>query len=612
MENTRTALVHLASGIGNIVLATPLLVALGELGLTIDVALDADYRQTATLLQPWSLIRRICKFPVDAGADCDLIIPAIPPFYWPRFAAAYRKKKNVVARPPDSLFYNNEQSYYLAFARSLGYPDQQKPLCRLPIAPVLRFGVGSQTLVIAPGSKTGEMASKRWPWFAHLAERFEDVAIVGTEEDAAAFGGKPWNFPPHARSLLGVLNLRETAELLASAGAVVANDSGLAHVAAAVGTPTLILFGPTPDQTLGQFPPNVRILRRPFKCAPCWHGQRLAACHSRVDCLLSLEAGEVESAARQLLGHAIRKDVEPANAPAILASRPPEMLRPDALTEHCQAVSQGPLVTCIMPTAGRRRLVAQSARYFLRQDYANRELLILDDGAHADAAGVPSDPRIRYVRLEGPRTLGAKRNLACEMASGEFIAHWDDDDWSSPHRLSLQMRALTENPSIGLCGLASIYFFDPLRQRAWIYQHPSGQRSWVAGGTMCYRKDFWSHIRFPDVSEGEDTRFAWADRASRILPLNDPSIYVATVHPRNTSPKHISDSRWHSCSVDSIRELLGEDWPFYMNWASLGVEEATNGSPGNGSFSGSGVHELSQKNLTDPIPSNASRGVATC
>ena len=52
-------LVHLASGIGNIVLATPLLVALAELGFTIDVDLDADYPQTADLLEPWSIIRRV-------------------------------------------------------------------------------------------------------------------------------------------------------------------------------------------------------------------------------------------------------------------------------------------------------------------------------------------------------------------------------------------------------------------------------------------------------------------------------------------------------------------------------------------------------------------------
>src|SRR5206468_4454091 len=54
-----TALVHLASGVGNIVLATPLLVALDEMGLTVDVWLDADYPETADLLRPWSVVRHV-------------------------------------------------------------------------------------------------------------------------------------------------------------------------------------------------------------------------------------------------------------------------------------------------------------------------------------------------------------------------------------------------------------------------------------------------------------------------------------------------------------------------------------------------------------------------
>lgn len=114
---------------------------------------------------------------------------------------------------------------------------------------------------------------------------------------------------------------------------------------------------------------------------------------------------------------------------------------------------------------------------------------------------------------------------------------------------------------------------------------------------MCYRKDFWKRIRFPAVAEGEDTRFAWADRASRILPINDPSIDAATVHPRNTSPRQTSGARWRSCPVHSIRDLLGEDWPFYLKWVSLGVEDATDRAGVNSGFPGGDLHGFSQENL---------------
>lgn len=58
--------------------------------------------------------------------------------------------------------------------------------------------------------------------------------------DLDGFRGAPRApFPPHVRSLVGRLTLRQTAAALACAGAVIANDSGLGHIAAAVGVPAL-------------------------------------------------------------------------------------------------------------------------------------------------------------------------------------------------------------------------------------------------------------------------------------------------------------------------------------------------------------------------------------
>jgi hypothetical protein len=106
-------LVHLASGIGNIVFATPLLVALAELGFTIDVDLDADYPQTSGLLQPWSIIRRSFLNPARSARttdEYDLLIPAIPPFYWRKLQHTFRSARPLVAeRPPAALFSTDEQ-----------------------------------------------------------------------------------------------------------------------------------------------------------------------------------------------------------------------------------------------------------------------------------------------------------------------------------------------------------------------------------------------------------------------------------------------------------------------------------------------------------------------
>jgi ADP-heptose:LPS heptosyltransferase len=220
----------------------------------------------------------------------------VPPFYWRRFAGCYRALPRVVPRPPDALFWSDEQGYYLAFARALGYADPA-PRMFLPVAPSNQAGVTEATVLLAPGCKTGEMAAKRWPGFPELAARFDDVAVVGTADDLRRFDGTEMRFPPHARMLAGRHSLRETAELIAGAGVVVANDSGLGHVAAAAGVPTVLLFGPTPDRTLGALPPNVVVVRSGLACEPCWFGAaRFRSCQRRIDCLNRIPVEQVEAA----------------------------------------------------------------------------------------------------------------------------------------------------------------------------------------------------------------------------------------------------------------------------------------------------------------------------
>jgi len=302
-----SCLVHLASGIGNIVLATPMLLALDELGFEIDVCLDADYAQTVDLLRPWSVVRSVSVGGIAAAMRArrfDAVIPAVPPFYWARYRAHYQDvRQPVVARSPDSVFHANEQAYYLSFAYALGYPSDRRVTCRLPIgAREDEDRVDLGTVVIAPGCKTGTMAAKRWPYFPALAERFADVAVVGTGDDLRQHNGEAMAFPAHVRSFVDRLTLRETAELIAAAGVVVANDSGLAHVSGAVGTPTVVLFGPTDHDCLGPLPPQAIVLRAGLRCEPCWNAAPLEACSHRIDCLRALSIDRVERAVRLALG----------------------------------------------------------------------------------------------------------------------------------------------------------------------------------------------------------------------------------------------------------------------------------------------------------------------
>jgi glycosyltransferase involved in cell wall biosynthesis len=231
-------------------------------------------------------------------------------------------------------------------------------------------------------------------------------------------------------------------------------------------------------------------------------------------------------------------------------------------------VASVPLASCIMPTADRRSLVPQAIRHFLRQDYPHRELIILDDGADCVADLIPEDDRIRYLRLDRKLSMGVKHNLACEMARGEVIVHWDDDDWISPRRISYQVRELMEQPEEAICGLSRILFYDPRARRAWEYRYPGG-RPWVIGSTFCYYKRFSERNHFPDMNEGADTTFVWNLHDIHVHAHPDHTFYVGTVHSHNTSPKRTESVGWRPLPAGEVQRLMDEeDWVFYQRFAS--------------------------------------------
>lgn len=232
-----------------------------------------------------------------------------------------------------------------------------------------------------------------------------------------------------------------------------------------------------------------------------------------------------------------------------------------ASTQYASPVE--PLVSCIMPTSNRRAFIPQALRCFLRQDYPNLELLIVDDGSDSIADCVPpDDARIRYLRLPSKGTIGAKRNYACAQARGQFIAHWDDDDWYPRWRVREQLHAMQERGA-DLCGTSRLFYYEAETGRAWRYEYAGSGKLWVAGSTLIYSKSLWERNKFPDIQVGEDTRFVWSAVKKTICDLANHALCIATIHPDNTSRKATNGAFWHAQASASIHELLGDDLSFY-------------------------------------------------
>jgi glycosyltransferase involved in cell wall biosynthesis len=104
-----------------------------------------------------------------------------------------------------------------------------------------------------------------------------------------------------------------------------------------------------------------------------------------------------------------------------------------------------PLVSCICPTYNRppryQHLLEEAIASFLRQDYPNKELIVLNDCPGQEL--ICDEPGVRVVNVaERYPSIGDKQNAAVGLARGELIAPWDDDDISLPWRLSLSVERL--------------------------------------------------------------------------------------------------------------------------------------------------------------------------
>jgi ADP-heptose:LPS heptosyltransferase len=228
------------------------------------------------------------------------------------------------------------------------------------------------------------------------------------------------------------------------------------------------------------------------------------------------------------------------------------------------AMSAAVAVSCVMPTCNRHSFAQRALTYLERANQAGLEVVIVDDGDPPLVVRATSSVSIRSIRLEQRYSLGHKRNLACEHARGSVIVHWDDDDWYAPWRVQYQVEELRRTGA-DVCGLDRLMYYDPAHERAWEYVHPLKRRPWIAGNTLCYRKEVWKQHPFADIDVGEDARFVGECDPARIHAHARTDFIVGLIHRSNTSPKRTNGAGWRPRSVREIERVIGADIQSYRD-----------------------------------------------
>jgi lipopolysaccharide heptosyltransferase II len=161
-----------------------------------------------------------------------------------------------------------------------------------------------RTIAIAPGASVRE---RRWGGenFGLAAKTLFDrgvglnIMIIGSQADKPdALTIK--SHCPEALDLTGGTSLQDTAPLLKSASALICADSGIMHIASAVGTPTVSLFGSGIEKKWAPLGKRHRIINKRLPCSPCTKFGRTPPCDS-VACLRQITVEEVVGEVLDLL-----------------------------------------------------------------------------------------------------------------------------------------------------------------------------------------------------------------------------------------------------------------------------------------------------------------------
>lgn len=391
------------------------------------------------------------------------------------------------------LALRHEADNNLAVAEAMGAsppPGERVPRLARMLDParlnglLARLSVSADVPLIAmhPGSK---LWSRRWPVerFAELATRLLEerpalrVVLTGTYSEAELAASIRALVPEPARQrvvdAMGACDLGELRLLLGACEAMVCNDTGVMHVARALGTPLVALLGPENDLRWGPHPlgPGPAIaLRHQVPCAPC--SRHLCDPHW---CIRLLDVSEVQAATRDVAKAAANDGAGDGLVPlerrqrqhtwtdiadagfetplvsvVLVAPASDETVREDASAEEAVALAAS------RPTGEHDGWLAEAWVALSAQRYPRLECLVVTPN-HAESA-LPDTKAMARRALERIVTLrhrddpGAMWRAVLDESRGEFVclieaaglAQWH------PGRLAADVAALVRTPAAGL------------------------------------------------------------------------------------------------------------------------------------------------------------------
>lgn len=205
--------------------------------------------------------------------------------------------------------------------------------------------------------------------------------------------------------------------------------------------------------------------------------------------------------------------------------------------------------SCICLTYGRPRHLAEALACFLNQDYPEKELIIYNTYPRQTITG--NWPQVKIFNCtERPSTLGKSRNLAIELATGDIMMPWDDDNLYMPWLLAAMANAF-EELAVPWVRVDPVWYSERWKIKSAI--------SWWPNAVSC-TMEAWNKVgRYDDINQIEDKVFALKLRdqlpgvVKQFKPQDIPIVYCWDNEVLHASGHGVEGNK--TAYQDSAREI---------------------------------------------------------
>jgi glycosyltransferase involved in cell wall biosynthesis len=163
------------------------------------------------------------------------------------------------------------------------------------------------------------------------------------------------------------------------------------------------------------------------------------------------------------------------------------------------------------------------------------EWIIIDDGTDKIEDLVSHIPQVKYFKYDEKMTLGKKRNIANEKATGDIIVYMDDDDYYPPERISHAVETLQKNPDFLIAGSSEMHIYFDSKNK--IYQCGPYRQYQSTAATFAFRIELLSQTNYDDnLALAEENKFT-KGYTIPLIQLNSLKSILVLSHKHNSLNK---------------------------------------------------------------------------